>query len=123
MECRLQSGDTWSCSISLHFDVDTSGTLLPKSRIVQFGPKLTEKTLVEATLRRAQRAILRPSIDPSKFLDDSDIGAGGSPAQSFSTNRVCINVEGPAVPDLSFYDLPGICSDSPVCVVNADYPW
>ncbi|KIO31593.1 hypothetical protein M407DRAFT_67741 [Tulasnella calospora MUT 4182] len=106
MECRLQYADTWSCKIFLRFHVDSTGTPLPHMREIPFGPTLFNTEDVERMLRRAQRAILRPDLDPSSFLDDSDLHVFGIPL-TFSGNCVCVRVEGPNVPDLYFYDLPG----------------
>ncbi|KAG8984096.1 hypothetical protein FRB90_005571, partial [Tulasnella sp. 427] len=59
---------------------------------------------------RGTRAILRPELDPTLFIDDSDLQVFGVPL-TFSGNCVCIQVEGPNVPDLYFYDLPGIIAN------------
>lgn len=74
-----------------------------------FGPTLQDKDEVEQMLRRAQRAILRSTLNHNVFLDDSDKMITGHPAQTFSRNCICIRVAGPHVPDLYFYDLPGQC--------------
>jgi hypothetical protein len=107
MECRLQYAPTWSCTITLRFQTDKHGNLLGQKREFTFGPTLHDRAHVETMLRRAQRAILRPSIDPSAFLDDSDMMIAFPPPLSFSANCVCIQVAGPNVADLYFYDLPG----------------
>jgi hypothetical protein len=107
MECRLQYAATWSCDIVLRFHAGTDGELLREMKEFSFGPRLTDRAAVENMLRRAQRAILRPSIEPSKFLDDSDQSIAHPPPLSFSTNCVCIRVAGPNLADLYFYDLPG----------------
>lgn len=106
MECRLQYGKVWSCKISLRFHVDRTGQPLTVIRNIPFGPTLDNAEDVEKMLRRAQRAILRPDLDPSIFIDDSDLHVFGVPL-TFSRNCVCIQVSGPNVPDLYFYDLPG----------------
>ncbi|KAG8913176.1 hypothetical protein FRC00_002893 [Tulasnella sp. 408] len=110
MECRLQYGDTWSCNVMLRFEFDSGGNRLSTPREVSFGSLITDKADVTARLRRAQRAILRPTIDANKFLDDSDLETNGA-SLSFSKNYVCIHVQGPEVPDLTFYDLPGIIAN------------
>ncbi|KIO22289.1 hypothetical protein M407DRAFT_28165 [Tulasnella calospora MUT 4182] len=110
MECRLQFGETWSCSVMLRFEFDSGGNRLSTPREVSFGGPISDKADVTARLRRAQRAILRPSIDANKFLDDSDLETNGT-SLSFSKNYVCIHVQGPQVPDLTFYDLPGIIAN------------
>ncbi|KAG9043510.1 hypothetical protein FS837_009470 [Tulasnella sp. UAMH 9824] len=110
MECRLQYGQVWSCKVSLRFHVDRSGRPLATIRDVPFGPTLYNAEDVEKILRRAQRAILRPELDPTLFLDDSDLHVFGVPL-TFSGNCVCIQVAGPNIPDLYFYDLPGIIAN------------
>ena len=107
MECRLQVGPVWSCQIVLRFQYDARGQTLDPMREVEFGEVLFDKMEVERMLRRAQRAILRPTVDPKKFLDDSDLHIIGHSPLTFSQNCVCIRVSGPSVPDLYFYDLPG----------------
>ncbi|KAG8898578.1 hypothetical protein FRB99_007344 [Tulasnella sp. 403] len=111
MECKLQQGPLWSCSIMLRFHVDSAGRPLMDIREVVFGDTLYDKREVVRMIRRAQRAILRPTLDASVFLDDSDLDVAGHPAQSFSANCVCMHVTGPQVPDLYFYDLPGIIAN------------
>ena len=65
-------------------------------------------------LRRAQAAILNPTIPLSHFLDaDIDtVRAGGvkvlgSKPLAFSRNVICVDLAGPELVDLSFVDLPG----------------
>jgi hypothetical protein len=116
MECRLQNAPAWSCTIVLRFLEDSSGRPLDQMREVPFGPTLYDKAEVEKVLRRAQRAILRPTlIHPSVFLNDSDLTTSGHPALTFSANCVCLRVAGPEVPDLYFYDLPG-----PYSIIKSD---
>ncbi|KAG8974096.1 hypothetical protein FRC05_007844 [Tulasnella sp. 425] len=103
-------GRVWTCKISLRFDVDRTGQPLAVVRDIPFGPTLHNANDVEKMLRRAQRAILRPDLDPSIFVDDSDLHVFGVPL-TFSRNCVCIQVSGPNVPDLYFYDLPGIIAN------------
>ncbi|KAG8988902.1 hypothetical protein FRB94_010068 [Tulasnella sp. JGI-2019a] len=112
-ECRLQYSETWSCKVVLRFRVDVSGKSLATPRDVSFGPVLSEddKDKVETRLRRAQKAILHPTMDPMAFLSDSDPDTSGYAEQTFSQNCVCIRVAGPDVPDLYFYDLPGIIAN------------
>ncbi|KAG8894910.1 hypothetical protein FRB99_000919, partial [Tulasnella sp. 403] len=90
---------------------DSAGSPLMDVREVPFGETLYDKKDVVRMIARAQRAILRPTLDATVFLDDSDLGVLGHPAQTFSENCVCIHVTGPHVPDLYFYDLPGIIAN------------
>ncbi|KAG8853984.1 hypothetical protein FRB96_007847 [Tulasnella sp. 330] len=112
-ECRLQHAQSWSCRIVLRFHMDASGRPLSSPRDVPFGPILLEqdKGRVEHMLRRAQLAILHPTMDTNAFLSDSEPITAGHTAQTFSQNCVCIRVAGPDVPDLYFYDLPGIIAN------------
>ncbi|KAG9045356.1 hypothetical protein FS837_006454 [Tulasnella sp. UAMH 9824] len=120
MECRLTQapGEPWKCQVSLRIEYsDETGKRLPETREKKFGPLITDPTLLEDTLRRAQLAILNPSVDHGKFVDFdvSRIGTDpplGSPKQlQFSKNVVCLDLSGPEVTDLSFIDLPGIISN------------
>ena len=108
MECRLEVGPRWSCRIVLRFQFDARNRILDPMREVEFGETLYDKMEVERMLRRAQRAILRPTVDADQFLDDRDLHIPGHTPQTFSKNCVCIRVSGPNVPDLYFYDLPGM---------------
>jgi len=75
-----------------------------------FGPVIRDKEEVEERIRRAQRAILRPSQDPDTFLSGPDEDSGNREL-TFSKNCVSLEISGPELTDLSFCDLPGtICS-------------
>lgn len=106
-ECRLSyCDDTWKCIVSLRFITDASGQPLGQVRNDAFGPTIFNKSEVEERIRRAQRAILNPSIPISHFLDGED----EDPDQrqlTFSTNCVSLQISGRDVADLSFCDLPG----------------
>ncbi|GAA6041177.1 hypothetical protein JCM8097_004154, partial [Rhodosporidiobolus ruineniae] len=124
MEVRLRCADTpWSCRISLRFERDVHNKPVESVREISFGPVLTKPSAVEAALRRAQLAILNPSVhDVQYFLDLSDeqvrlAKEGHAPSASngqlsFSTNLVCLDISGPSIADLAFVDLPGIISNS-----------
>lgn len=110
MECHLQASDSfWKCTVSLRFDYDMNDQLFSPPRIVKFGPALTDQVQVKRVLEKAQRAILHPWITPSDFLaeEDGEI-LSDRPSLTFSKNCVCVKVEGKGVPDLLFYDLPGV---------------
>jgi hypothetical protein len=84
---------------------DESGHHYDIARNIQFGEVIRKPRDVEERLRRAQRAILNPSIDPEQFLDNTYTNARN--ALNFSTNCVSLEIKGPDVTDLSFCDLPG----------------
>ena len=109
-ECRLSYADEdWKCVVSLRFITDVEGQPLHQVRNDRFGSPIFNKSEVEERLRRAQRAILNPSIASRQFLDGDD----DDPEQrqlTFSTNCVSLQISGRDVADLSFCDLPGKCN-------------
>lgn len=113
MECRLQnSSGPWRCQVLLRYERDELGNRLPEVREEKFGPVLHDKSLLEDMLRRAQLAILNPSVQAKRFVDydlsDKDTPPLGSERQlQFSCNVVCLDLQSPEVTDLSFIDLPG----------------
>jgi len=76
-------------------------------KIIPFGSVIRDKKDVEERIRRAQRAILNPSVNHQSFLSGPDGDAYGKPELSFSKNCVCLELSGPDLTDLSFCDLPG----------------
>ncbi|KAF9783799.1 P-loop containing nucleoside triphosphate hydrolase protein [Thelephora terrestris] len=108
-ECRLSYSDQlWSCRVVLRKIVDSQGQPLGVAENAPFGPVITEKGDVEERIRRAQRAILNPSISPVAFLSGPDGEPDGRSELSFSKNCVCLELSGPDLTDLSFCDLPGL---------------
>lgn len=102
------SDEPWKCTVFLRFTTDAQGAALGQARNEQFGKIIYDKELVEERIRRAQRAILSPKVDPKQFLDgDIDDEADGI-GLSFSSNCVSLQISGPDVADLSFCDLPGL---------------
>lgn len=79
-----------------------------------FGTPLTDPENVELAIRRAQLALLNPSVNALRFLTynipDKDVEKPlGSVGQlSFSKNVVVVEISGANVPDLTLIDLPGI---------------
>ncbi|KAI0333222.1 hypothetical protein GY45DRAFT_1319829 [Cubamyces sp. BRFM 1775] len=107
-ECRLSySEDPWKCIVSLRILTDIDGKVLGQPDHIVFGEPIYNKAEVEERVRRAQKAILSPSVPPENFLaGDEDM----LPQRelSFSSNAVCLQISGPDVQDLSFCDLPGL---------------
>ncbi|KAG8879139.1 hypothetical protein FRB97_001919 [Tulasnella sp. 331] len=118
-ECRLQGGPSWTCTVTLRFHVDTEDKPLPEVREVPFGPAVTDKDEVEKVLRRAQRAILRSTLDPSVFLNDEDLHTNEHPAQTFSQNCIIANVgEGGNEQDIALVEnLAKSFIDRPNCII------
>ncbi|KAL4246136.1 hypothetical protein ABKN59_008971 [Abortiporus biennis] len=115
MECRLTYALTeWKCQVLLRCETDQHGNVV-HGREVKFGPVLQDKTELEEMLRRAQLAILNPSVQSSRFVDfdtstlaHGELPLGSTSQLQFSSNVVCLDISGPDVTDLSFIDLPGI---------------
>ena len=111
MECTMSSNaTTWSCTIKLRFDYDSSGNTATQQRETAFGSTITDKSEVDIWLRRAQAAILNPNIPPENFHRKSIQelrNATPTNALKFSRNVVSIFIEDPSATDLSFVDLPG----------------
>ena len=91
--------------MKLHFSTDANGVPIPV-KVVPFGGPITDKSLVEDRIRRAQRAILNPSKDPNKFLHRDEVSDEND--VSFSKNYVSLEISGSELADLSFVDLPGL---------------
>ncbi|KAG6883701.1 hypothetical protein C0993_004521 [Termitomyces sp. T159_Od127] len=103
-ECRLsRSSEPWKCTVSLR--VSEHG----KMKTEKFGDVITNKADVEERIRRAQWAILNPTLlsahGPRHFLTGDDHGTDLE--LSFSSCFVSLQISGPDVADLSFCDLPG----------------
>lgn len=114
MECRLTySSNPWQCQVLLRRETDEDGNKI-QAKEAPFGPLLFDKSELEEMLRRAQLAILNPSLPPSFFevFDTKSLEPGQKPPGSarqfaFSNDVVCLDLQGPGVTDLSFIDLPG----------------
>lgn len=92
--------------MSLRFITDPQGQPLGQARNHIFGGVIHDKAQVEDRIRRAQVAILNPSIPIKQFLEGDDLKAYNNEL-SFSNNAVSLQISGPDVADLSFVDLPG----------------
>ncbi|EKM56235.1 uncharacterized protein PHACADRAFT_207519 [Phanerochaete carnosa HHB-10118-sp] len=118
MECRLTNSDRpWQCQILLRREVDGNGRQIYPVQEERFGPVLHDKAELEEMIRRAQLAILNPGVAKGSFeiFDTTSLKPGEKPEISqeqleFSSNVVCLDLQGPDLPDLSFIDLPGIIS-------------
>ncbi|QDS72112.1 hypothetical protein FKW77_003694 [Venturia effusa] len=68
------------------------------------------KDVLEATIRRAQVATLNPDKSPHLYMSSGC--AENSIHVQFSPNIVSLEISAPEIPNLSFYDLPGVISQS-----------
>ncbi|KAH8091801.1 P-loop containing nucleoside triphosphate hydrolase protein [Cristinia sonorae] len=119
MECRLKyQTESWSCQIRIRREQsDGDNVSGNKDNEEPFGPLITDKTVLEEMIRRAQLAVLTPDVQPSFFetfdtssLEPNRLPPGASSQLQFSFDVVCLDIGGPDLTDLSFIDLPGIIS-------------
>lgn len=112
-------GDGWSCKVSLLKKYLFGGAW--SSAEQPFGPWIsqdpqdflfalvTEKRQVPYVLRLAQLATLNPSQPYENYLPDSANPDFGFQVE-FSPNIIRLDISGPGLPNMSFYDLPGVIS-------------
>ncbi|OIW25462.1 P-loop containing nucleoside triphosphate hydrolase protein, partial [Coniochaeta ligniaria NRRL 30616] len=132
-------GSDWNCRVSLQQDYEfvpsdepitqndvTSDNPFPpwvkQPRIVKDFVTIREKVeSIEQVLRWAQVAILNHDDNHEMFIPKDMDGADASEALSraesqtkakFSPNTVALEIRGPGLPDLSFYDLPGVFANA-----------
>ena len=75
----------------------------------------TVKEDVPRALYLAQLATLNPSASYESYMPGNDAPADGEKYQvKFSPNVVRLDISGPNLPNLSFYDLPGVINQSEV---------
>ncbi|KAJ5721643.1 uncharacterized protein N7483_009577 [Penicillium malachiteum] len=72
---------------------------------------LTDKGEVQDVIWRAQFAILNPTTDSQDFLPPRDIQFAEKEVK-FSPNVIRLDISGPDLPNLSFYDLPGVINQA-----------
>ena len=86
----------------MRFTHDFDGIDNGQTKTVPFGDEITDPSEVEIRIKKAQLAILNPSRMPEDFLYGSHEGPS---ALTFSRNFITVEISGPNVVDLSFYDL------------------
>lgn len=137
---RVSRHDEWSCRVSLQIDYSfeppESGGItradvtdedpfppwVAQNRQVHDFKTIydSNKDSIETVLRWAQVAILNHGQNPDLFVPGTghiartrDLAeAAEDTAAKFSPNTVALEIKGPDLPDLSFYDLPGIFRNS-----------
>ena len=98
--------------MSIRWEFDEHGEPLAKTDETPFGKRITKKEDVELALRRAQTAVLNPHAPAMYFVtlserELSNMAVNNPKALRFSRNVVCVDLEGPELPDLFFIDIPG----------------
>jgi hypothetical protein len=122
-----ESDDAWKCVIHLsrRYVFDPSKRLKVPKKSQPLGPwialggqddehfvTLDNKQQVEKAISCAQLAILNPSTDPQDFVPGTMTDMSHTPQVKFSPNAVRLDISGPGLPNLSFYDLPGVISQT-----------
>jgi hypothetical protein len=127
---KTSPAPNWSCKVSLHeYYSYTSDTRRVPTKSQPFPPwkenedhalvinhfkTTSDKAELEDILRWAQVALLNPSQDFKSFIPGSGhqtqvpLRHDQKHEADFSPNLVAIEISGPGLPALSFYDLPGI---------------
>lgn len=125
---KTAPANRWSCTVSLHeyyhFSNDarrasTKAQRFPPWRdneelIIRPFKTVSDKSELEEVLLWAQIALLNPSQDYHAFVPGTGAIAqngfrqGHKHEADFSPNIVAIEISGPCLPALSFYDLPGL---------------
>ncbi|KAK6855015.1 hypothetical protein PG995_008547 [Apiospora arundinis] len=123
----------WQCTVSLQLDYDyRPNGPIRKSDVTKANPfppwvkkphretrnfkTIFDKAEIEEVLRWAQVAILNHNRSSELFVPREGAYAKETPLETaateteaqFSPNIVALEVKGPSLPDLSFYDLPGV---------------
>lgn len=112
------SEGSWSCKVSLIGKYKPISSNRAKSKYrgwekLEAPESVHFKTVhrkedLEDTLRRAQVAILNPMAVPNDYLYSKDIPLHEkNTAIRFSPNVINLELEGPGLPNISFFDLPG----------------
>lgn len=83
--------------------------MLPSPEITRFGT-VRNKNDLEDIIRAAQVATLNPTVDPKTYMGFKV--AAGPIAIEFSPNLICLEISGPGLPNLTFYDLPGVIAQT-----------
>lgn len=112
---------SWRCVVNLRLDFARDPTARAGPDIKYDGWRqlqtpetepfctVSNKQELDFVLKAAQQAILNPHQDPRTFLSGStsQLHNASHSAVKFSPNIIALDIEGPELPELSLYDLPG----------------
>lgn len=123
---KTSEADKWTCTVSLHREYKYNphaGRLNSRDR--PFGlwdrqylvttpfKTIEDNSELEEVLRWAQIAILNDSQDYRQYIPGSPTFANNTDTEAkFSPNVVSVEISGPRLPSLSFYDLPGMIQNT-----------
>lgn len=129
MEINLSDSDgPWQCVMHIArrytYMPNSRGTQLP-SKAKPLGPwvasggnedehftTLFEKNDVKKAIWWAQLAVLNPQMDSQDFVPGNNQNTQKTALVKFSPNAVRLDISGTGLPNLSFYDLPGVISQT-----------
>lgn len=112
-----RTNEGWSCTVSLQHmyirEPSSRGkgvefdrwSLQAAAETCEFAT-VHDKRQLGDVLKRAQLAILNPADPPTAYAPPAMLKRQTTQV-SFSPNLICLDVRGPGLPELSFYDLPG----------------
>jgi hypothetical protein len=125
---KTSPSDTWTCIVSLQEDhtLELTGRrsqnpkwVLGEEMKSTLFKRISKKTELEEVLVWAQLALLNPSTDINAFIPGTPQHAvqGLHFSQvnlevQYSPNVVAVEIRGPGLPALSFFDLPGLIIDA-----------
>ncbi|KAF2192948.1 P-loop containing nucleoside triphosphate hydrolase protein, partial [Zopfia rhizophila CBS 207.26] len=123
LECSAETEAAWQAKVCLRKTYDFYGEHSRAGRDSKFFPWVPNDSLsperdfattnnradLKTLIYRAQLAILNPGQNPMSYVPGSTDEIVSDHCQiEFSPNTVCIYISAPGLPNLSFYDLPGI---------------
>jgi hypothetical protein len=111
IEVRLcgQGGVEWNCKVSLRrHSPDRNVEIIPFANT-------SDRDKAESILRRAQRAILNPTIDVDVFRTEDSNTLPPGDERMFSEDTVIAEIVGMDM-DITFMDLPGLISSVSTCM-------
>lgn len=116
---RDEPGSSWHCDVSLvqKYSYSPEWPDEPLSPWVETDQHITlfktldKKDDLEDTIRRAQLATLNPKDNPLNYARGA-IKSNVPTQAAFSPNIISLEIAAPGLPNLSFYDLPGVISQS-----------
>ncbi|KAL9019201.1 MAG: hypothetical protein Q9185_003510 [Variospora sp. 1 TL-2023] len=95
-------------------DLGVEELVLPLPKICVLGDQSTGKSSLIEGISGIKLAVLNPQEDPAKFHPSSQADPGGDIQVKFSPNVVRVDISAADVPNLSFYDLPGVINQAEV---------
>ncbi|RDL37144.1 uncharacterized protein BP5553_04577 [Venustampulla echinocandica] len=130
---KTSDAATWSCEVSLHESYNYDPVKRPRAKFPHWAEReegmlvrsfkaIQEKSELEEVLRWAQIALRNPNADYASFIPGTTGHSRHSYERTsnpdfteqvgFSPNVIAVEICGPGLPELSFYDLPGLFNNA-----------